>query len=332
MTGQPIGPLKGTGTQSGMGAYGAVPTVPNPIGSQGSAIAGNIGNLGGLYGLTGSLNTQIAQQAALPYQLNLPNYGAMTKQSSQNVLNNLQGQVSPDVSAQLQQMAAERGVSTGSIGSPNANAALLRSLGLTSLGLQQQGEQQLSGAMQRTPTGQQFNPQSFLVSPQQQQEAQYLASLLQAAPNPAAAAHAGLAQAQSGLAAGLGAGFRGYGGGGMSGSTDLLGFSNTNMSAGTGYPADMAYGAIGAGPTETPLQTYNAWNQWNQSMPWNTAGAGAGSPASEGDWMMNYGMGTPAGTISSPEGDQQMLDPFLGYGGEFSGAAAQGDMFADLGG
>jgi hypothetical protein len=137
-----------------------------------------LGNLG-----TG-INTQIAQQAALPYQLNLPNYGAMTGQSSQNILSLLQGQVPQDVANQIAQMGAERGVGTGSIGSPNSNSALLRSLGLTSLGLQQQGEGELTGAVQRTPTGQQFNPASFLVSPEQAQESQSLANLYSAAPDP----------------------------------------------------------------------------------------------------------------------------------------------------
>lgn len=331
LTGQPIGRLQGTGTQQGSGAFGAVPTVPSPAGTQAAAIGGNIGNLGSLYGLTGSLNTQIAQQAALPYQLNLPNYGAMTGQSSGNILSQLQGQVPQDVSNQLQQMAAERGISTGSIGSPNANTALLRSLGLTSLGLQQQGEQNLTGAIQRTPTGQQFNPQSFLVTPQQQQEAQYLASLYQAAPNPAAAAHAGLKEAQSGLAAGLGSGFRPYGGGG-GGMTDALGFP-IDMFGGGGSSAmnlpTVAGGALGT--PSAPTENVGAWNTWNQSMPWNQPQQPQPSFDTDASWMENYGAGTPVGTIPTSGGDQWMNDPFGGYGGQFAGAYDEG-MFSDLGG
>lgn len=193
------GNLQGSPSQQGVGPYGQLPQVPSPGATQGAAISGNMGNLGSLYNLTNSLNTNIAGQAALPYQLNLPNYGAMTGTSSQNILSLLQGQVPQDVANQIAQMGAERGVATGSIGSPNSEAALLRSLGLTSLGLQQQGEGELSNAIARTPTGQQFNPQSFLTTPQQQQEAQYAANTIAAAPDPTAAANMQLATSLFGM-------------------------------------------------------------------------------------------------------------------------------------
>jgi hypothetical protein len=183
----------------GQGPYGNVPQVPSPTATQGATISGNMGNLGALYGLTGSLNTQIAGQAALPYQLNLPNYGALTNTASGNILSNLQGQIAPDVLSQIQTAAAERGVSTGSIGSPNANAALLAALGTNSQQLQGLGQTQLSAAMARTPTGQQFNPQSFLTTPTQTQEAQYASNVLGASPDPAAAAGAGIAAGGAGL-------------------------------------------------------------------------------------------------------------------------------------
>lgn len=202
-----------------------------------------MGNLSNLYGLTGSLNTEIAKQAQLPFQLNLPNYQGMVGQSSKNILSQLQGQVPQDVANQLSQMAAERGVSTGSIGSPNANAALLRSLGLTSLGLQQQGEQNLSGAMARTPQGQQFNPQSFLTTPQQQQEAQYYANLFAAAPTPGMGQQANLNAFRSGLGAIGGLGNSGAGGG----NRDLLGFTHGDMSAYQNFGPTQVYGA--ANPT-----------------------------------------------------------------------------------
>lgn len=255
-------------TQAGKGAYGAVPSVPSPTSTQGDVIGGNLQNLGALYGLTGSLNQQIAKQAVLPYQQNLPNYSAMVGQSSGNILSQLKGQVPQDVANQIAQMAAERGVSTGAIGSPNANAALLRSLGLTSLGLQQQGEQNLTGAIGRTPTGQQFNPASFLVTPGQQQEAQWLSNLMGAAPNPAAAAHEALKAGQQGLRTGLGTGgpVGGFGGGGGGFGLDPLGFSNYQ----TPEPGMFAGGALGAPQANT--ENAGEWNQWNASMPWNQQG------------------------------------------------------------
>jgi len=119
------------------------------------------------------------QQARLPYQFNLPNYGAMTGQRSKNTLGLLSGQVPTDVLQQIQQRGAERGVATGMPGGPNANAAWLRALGLTSLGLQQQGSQQLSQSIQDTPVAPVFNPLSQFI-PQENAYAE-----LQAAKPPA---------------------------------------------------------------------------------------------------------------------------------------------------
>jgi hypothetical protein len=172
----------------------------------------------------------------------------MIGQSSGNILSQLQGQVPKDVANQIAQMAAERGVGTGSIGSPDANTALLRSLGLTSLGLEQQGEQNLTGAIARTPTGQQFNPQQFLVTPGQQQEAQYLANLYSAAPDPAAAANAALRNAKQGFQTGLGSLGGGFRGGFGGGPVDPLGFPiepTTAPGFSQGAGGEFVYGATG---------------------------------------------------------------------------------------
>lgn len=199
-------------------AYGTRPTVPAPSQTAGTAIGGNIGNLGGIYGLGRGLNTFQAQQAAGQYQQNLPGYQGLINQSSGNIQSMLAGQVPTDVVNNIIQGAAERGIMTGSPGSPNSNTALLRALGLTSLGMQQTGEQELTGAIQRTPTGGLFNTSSMLVSPEQEQAAQAAAQLYASGPNPASAAAASLNTARSGLGAGLGAigapintaGFGGY--------------------------------------------------------------------------------------------------------------------------
>jgi len=88
---------------------------------------------------------------------NLPNYLALAGQDSANIGNNLSGVVSPDVLYQLQQQAAERGISMGSPLSDNSNSAYLRALGLTSMQLQQLGHTQLNEAIQRTPIQQTQN-------------------------------------------------------------------------------------------------------------------------------------------------------------------------------
>ena len=191
-------------TQPGSGAYGAVPQIPNPIATAGQATTGNIGNLAGLYGLAGPVNQFNTLQAAKGLATNLPGYQSMIGQSSGNILSHLEGVIPSDVLEQIKQTAAERGISTGLGGSANANTALLRALGLTSMGLQSQGEQELSGAIQRTPTAQLFNPASFFVTPQQQQEAQTAAATMAGAPNPAQAAAAAQAAVQSGFKTGYG--------------------------------------------------------------------------------------------------------------------------------
>jgi hypothetical protein len=347
LTGQNIGVLPGQGNQSGAGTYGKVPFVPSPIYTQGQAVSGNLGNLGNLYGLTGSLNTEIAQQAALPFQLNLPNYGAMTGQSSKNILSELQGQVPQDVANQLSQMAAERGISTGSIGSPNANSALMRSLGLTSLGLQQQGEQNLSGAVARTPTGQQFNPQNFLVSPSQMQEAQYLANLYAAAPTPGAGDKANLNALLKGLG-GLGGAGGVRGGGPSAPGADWFGqVYNPGLNVGggggggggaipggsMGWPGGAQSGQLGPQGWQTGVAGGTPWSNditanplFNQSndfteMDLQSQGSpyGMGGYPEPGGWQ--------AGMPYTPgPGDQPTA------GGGYGGPSWPQNMFADMGG
>lgn len=268
------GNLQGAGGQPGAGPYGSVPQVPDPTTSQSKAIGGNVKNLGNLGNLTTSLNTTIAKNAALPYQLNLPNYGAMTGQSSNNILSLLKGQVPPDVANQIAQMAAERGVATGSIGSPNSNTALLRALGLTSLGLQQQGEGELTGAIGRTPTGKQFDPTTFLTTPGDVQSSQYLANLFAAAPDPGAAALAGIGNSLAGYNLGsnaarpMGMGFQSPPGGQ---STPFQGFPGITPGFGPG------------GVPNPSGDNYDPFDIWN--LPGNTSSpAGGGTDLESQFW------------------------------------------------
>ena len=187
-------------------SFGGIPGVPAPSQSAGQAIGGNIGNLGQIYNLGGPLNQFTAQQAPTSLNLNLPHYQQSLATQSGDVLSKLQGQIPQDVKNQLAQFGAERGVQTGSIGSPNSNAALMSLFGTNSLALQNQGMQQFGQEIAQTPQGQQFNPFGFLVSPQEQQAAQYQANLLNAAPVPSAAQYANL----NALQQGRGAGYSGF--------------------------------------------------------------------------------------------------------------------------
>ena len=115
------------------------------------------------YGISNTVNQFMSGQANRALAAGLPGAGGLMRQSSANTMGLLRGQVPTDVTQQIQQRGAERGVAMGSPGSPNANAAWLRALGLTSLGLQQQGEQNLTGAIARTPIPELWNPMALYV-------------------------------------------------------------------------------------------------------------------------------------------------------------------------
>lgn len=181
---------------------GGVPNVPNPITTQGSVLSGNQANLGGLTGLAGQLNAFNTAQAAGQYQANLPLYNQLNQQASSNIASNLAGKLPQDVINQIQQQSAERGITTGSPGGPNSNAAYLSALGLNSLALQNQGQQQFSQAVARTPTGQMLNTSNFLVTPEQQQQAQLAANLYASSPIPIYAQNAAFGALNQGLGRG----------------------------------------------------------------------------------------------------------------------------------
>jgi len=114
------------------------------------------------YGLANQANQFMSNQARLPFLMNLPGYGRNTGLRAGNTTSFLQGQVPLDVVQQLQQRGGERGIATGIRGEgPNANASWLRALGLTSLGLMQQGSQQLSQEIKDTPYPPMWSPMAL---------------------------------------------------------------------------------------------------------------------------------------------------------------------------
>jgi len=109
------------------------------------------------------VNQFMTNQSVQPFVANLPGYANMVGQRSANTQQMLQGQLPQDVISQITQQAAERGIMGGAPTSPNANAAFLRSLGLNSLSMQQQGSQNLSQAISDTPVPELWNPASLYV-------------------------------------------------------------------------------------------------------------------------------------------------------------------------
>src|SRR4029077_7125152 len=140
----------------------------------------------------------------------LPGYNGSLAQIGQNIQSETAGQLPQDVIEQIQQGAAERGIGRGIAGSPNTGADYLQSLGLNSLELTQQGQQNFQSILPQLPGASIAANPNFYVTPEQQYQQALQAAIFQAAPQPGAASAAALNAARGGIAAGMGyAGSRG---------------------------------------------------------------------------------------------------------------------------
>lgn len=258
------GTLVGAPSRGYSPAYGGVPQIPSPGATASAALGSNIGNLGQIYTLGGGLNRFQTGQALEQIGMGLPDYAAMVEQSSKNIGAELRGELPGDVIDQILQQAAERGIATGTSGSPANNAEFLRALGLTSLNLQQVGEGALTGAIARTPRPPLFDPTSFLVSPGAFQDAATAANYMAAAPVPSAAASATLGAAQSGLRAGAGSisaprvPFNPF--------APQGGYPSNPFAPAEYNPPQVVGGALGT-PPETAAQIAANWDEWARSLP-----------------------------------------------------------------
>lgn len=233
------------------------------------------------YGTAAGINQFMTGQAQAPYLANLPQYAQLTAQASGNILSNLKGEIPADVLAQMQQQAAERGVASGSPGSPNTNAAYLKAIGLTSLGLQQQGEASLTGAVNRTPVPQLFNPASLYV--------------------PERLGAQELAAAKAGMGAGRGGGGITYLGGGGGPAPQA-----PNPSPNYGGP-QQAYGAI-------PGRFDQFDWQGNPTHPTDAAIQNIANGNLDDSWRiqdspMGAPYGTPEGSWYNPQQDTYQSEP-----------------------
>ena len=164
-------------------AYGSVPAPVQPRATSGEA--------------TGN-----AIAAGQEVNSQLPGYTGDLATIGQNINADLTGTVSPDTMNELQQGAAEQGISTGGA----TGAAYLKALGLTSLGLEQTGQQDLQSILSSLPGAAISQNPEFQVSSGQAYDAGVQNSLWASAPNPSAAAAAGLAATGAGFGVGSGSG------------------------------------------------------------------------------------------------------------------------------
>lgn len=259
-------------------AYGGIPGVPDPGASATSALGGDIGNLGRIYGLAGGLDTFNANNAASNLTANVPGLAERSR-----------GQLPQDVINQIMQQAAERGISTGTSGSPNANGAYLRALGLTSLGVSTEAGREIGQAVGRAPI---LDTSRLVVTPEEQQNAQLMANIYRSAPIPSNAAGASLGNARAGLRQGLGSipGFSGAGAYG--GAKDALGF-----------------------PLATSWDSSDSWNQLNPPAVGaiNPSSGGPGSADPFAAWMAQYGN---LGSNNAANNQLSGFEDYFGYNGE----------------
>lgn len=166
-------------------AYGQVPAPVQPLPTIGSQLPQAI-----------AAGNQVASQ--LPgYATDLSNVGA-------NITSETAGEIPASVLAQLGQNAASSGVATGTSGGAGNMAGYLRGLGLESLQETQTGQQDLQSMVQSLPGYGVANNPNFYTTTGQQYESGVQNNLNAAAPNPYAAAMAGLAATGQGMAAGGG--------------------------------------------------------------------------------------------------------------------------------
>lgn len=247
--------------------------------------------------------------------------GAAPTQLTNNILNELKGQLSPQALKNMQDTAARFSVSSGMpgsnayLGSLANNKNLLGNI-LTTQDIQHQGAQDYTSALQAIG-GQQLNPS--LLAEIAAHNAQ-----LAAAPNPTQAAqqqllnyYGALNSARSGGPAG-GTGIYSQGGAPSTGSNALgFGFNTLGPSSSpTGAPAnqgnpitdeDLFYMGYG-----NPVNTSsNGGPITDQDL--NYMGFGQGSTnGTNYDQMFNDGFGIPANTVTTDTGSY--YDPYSDYG------------------
>jgi hypothetical protein len=136
----------GSPTTTGMGSSNAAPAATGTTGGSYSATPAPQGGQGAYGRVPGDVAVppSLWQQATSA----IPGLGGLTGQASQNIMNELQGQLSPETIKMIQDHAASFGVASGMPGSGLEINTGLRSLGLTSEQLQQQGLQNYLSTIQ----------------------------------------------------------------------------------------------------------------------------------------------------------------------------------------
>ena len=271
----------GSSLIGGLLSKGSKPKVPEfkPIdfaGEQKKAIQQNLQSLPAASEL--AQKTTTADQSVLEEQLRraIPGYDKLIAQAGSNIGASLRGEISPEVSAQVQRSTAGRALSGGFGGASGMGRSLTaRDLGLTGMQIQNQGLQQAQSFIQQQRMFgmvQPFSTSSMFITPaqrvgvmQQQQQAQYgrdlQAAQVAAMPDPTMAAFGSAISSAGGF----------YGGAMMQQSLS----KNYNPNSYGGQSSPYNYGNVD-NMMNGPSQSQNLYSQ-----PMNFGSSGYG----------NYGVG-----------------------------------------
>lgn len=292
--------------------YGGKPIVPDVNASAGEAISGNLSNLPSSLNLAGQVNT--FNQGQLMNQLNtaIPNYSGLISDESSLIGNEMKGILPPDVLNLIAQQGAERGVAMGSPGSPNANAAWLRSLGLTSLDLQQTGLGNLSRMISQAPKAPLFNIESQFITPSDIQSAEWMRNEIAAAPDPKAAAELAIKLATESSAGGSRPPQQGTNwptiNPGPSAPRPAPGMPSSGASLNAPWAQDSSGNIIGQGISGYS-QPYVDPNYYTNPAPFGSyTGYGTTKPTGSGNWYYDSTVGAYVNSLTGQISD----DPTTG--------------------
>jgi hypothetical protein len=130
-------------------------------------IAGNLLNAQGAFQLADLANTFSTEQLLKSLEAMLPGFGQMRDQITSVLGGKLRGEVPRDVQNLIERNAAERGITLGTSGSQLAAFDELRNLGLTSLGIQNEGLNQAAQWIRSMPQAPKMDFTAMFFTPQQ---------------------------------------------------------------------------------------------------------------------------------------------------------------------
>lgn len=139
----------------------------DPSQVQQETIAGNLASAPGAFQLADLANTFSTEQLLKQLETMLPGFAGMRDRITGVIGSKLKGEVPRDVQNLLERNAAEKGIALGTSGSQFSQFDELRNLGLTSLGIQNEGLAQGASWIRSMPQAPKMDFTSMFFSPQQ---------------------------------------------------------------------------------------------------------------------------------------------------------------------